>query len=175
MKQLTILSAALAVASAAELCLGQQQAALPEAYLKEQQYFIGTWSGKGKVGQVTVQAECSAQWAPGGHCLAFNGFTWVQGQRQNVLHWTFVSGWDPLKKQIVSCGFFSNGGSFTASWTIKSDTQHEGEETGITGTKEFRAKSTMMKNGPAEWTYSTTTADGEPIEICYRKVKKSGE
>jgi hypothetical protein len=145
---------------------------LPAEYIAEQEFFVGQWRGSGHVGDDEVTIELTARWAPGKHALMIQGKTTRSGQRPE--RWSLLSGCDASTGDMVDVSFGVHGSMFETRWKTVSETKQVGTEKGIQDGNVLTVQCEAVKHGPDAWTYSSTTGDGKPIKIEYRRMDGLG-
>jgi hypothetical protein len=142
----------------------------PSSYIQEQTYFEGNWIGEGSIGDDAVTIKFTARWVPGRQGLLLQGSTRRNEGAAKAVRWTLLSGCDVSTKEMVDCSFSSDGGSSVTRWRVLSASEQAGKETGIQDGKPYTVDCKAVKKGPEHWTYSSTTMDGKPVKIEYRRV-----
>ena len=166
---------------AASMVVGQAEEAspLPEAVAMHLQYAVGTWETESDVEGETAKGTYVVRWAPGRHCvlITFSPAPGVPedfpGQMSGIL------GYDSATKQAIEKNFWSNGSHYTLCYDLSKPIRAkgvvEGEVTGVEkdGTK-FTQEVRVERKGRESFVYFSKTADGEPIEVVFRRVARRG-
>jgi hypothetical protein len=142
---------------------------LPARYLEDQTYFEGNWIGEGNIGDATVVIKFTASWVPGKHSLILHGTTRRGKGAKEVVEWTLLSGCDVSTQEMVDCSFGSDGTSSVTRWKSLSADEQVGKESGIQDGKPYSVECKAVKKGSDRWTFSSTTVDGKPLKIEYRR------
>lgn len=169
-----------AVLCVTSMMIGQAEAAqpspLPEDVAACYQYAIGTWTVQAKVGDTTSEGEWSCRWAPGRHCYFITASGFADPPSQPPEQMASIGGYDPVKKQTIEKIFWANGSHYTICYNagspIKDQGIIDGEITGVEDGKEFKAKATVERKGPNEFTWTSANAAGVPVVCVFRKVHK---
>ena len=154
----------------AGVSFGADGEVFPNSYIQEQTHFQGNWIGEGNIGDDAVTIKFTARWVPGKQGLLIQGSTRRNQGAAKPVQWTLLSGCDVSTKEMVDCSFASDGGSAVTRWKTLSADEQSGKETGIQDGKPYSVDCKAVKKGPDHWTFSSTTADGKPVKIEYRRA-----
>ncbi len=160
--------ACLFVVLMAGLVFADEETALPQQYLQEQEFFEGHWIGEGNIGDDAARIEFRARWAPGKHALVIHGTTRRGGKNAKPVHWSLLSGCEG--ETMVDCSFGSDGDTSVTRWSTKSPKQQDGVETRCEDGEECTVDCRAVKDGKDKWTYTSKTSDGKSIKIEYHRV-----
>ena len=106
MRRQMIASTVVALLLSTGLSYGGEPQGLPEEIMKELGALVGTWEFEGEFGDQSFKGRFSARWGPGKRYLIGNS----RGSMGDVqTRGNSIMGWDPVKKQIVDCGFETLG------------------------------------------------------------------
>lgn len=124
---------------------------VPQEAIEAMRRLVGDWEYEGVFGEDAVRGSFTCNWAPAGHCLVA-AVSWSAPQFTSFGN--ELIGWDASRQQLVSRSYWDAGWSNTYRYTLKSDSQWEGDadcpdDTG----KAMTARISLEFTGPREYVY----------------------
>lgn len=164
---------------AASLVMGQADdgSPLPEEIAKMYECQMGTWKIEGSVGEDTATARWSCRWARGKHCY-FITCSADSVDEEGVVHkMAAIGGYDSTKQQTIEKIFWSNDRHYTIRYDVSSPILevgvYKGEIECVEKGKTYTAPVNVERKGPSVFVYRSETAEGDKIELVFRKVERA--
>lgn len=134
----------------------------PADYFKEMDYYVGTWTGQGKIGNDPFEGRFTCEQLPGQTGYLFRLAYHTKGGPEQ--HLTIFSGWDPGSQRIVGVSRGSDG-TVQRSTTIRYGPElSESEYTGFDGQGRKLTGKSRDEKKPNRYTFRMidSRADGQP-------------
>jgi hypothetical protein len=147
----------------------QELPKIPAEVMAVLECFEGTWECTGRVGDAKGKGQFTARFARGRHALITQDTFTIEGETTIAVG---VMGWDPSTNRATHGGFVSN----TDTFFNQIETMEPGKWTGsLSGTRDgedFNGEFTITIKTPDQLVFESENADGEEVEILWKKTTR---